>query len=385
MMILDITTLLAMSVALGLLYGALAHLLAYRHPEARDIRAWGSGSLLAAAALLLIALRGQIPPWISIDLANVLLYGGYLAWLHGIRLFAGKRTPTPVFAVVFIAGMAVILWFHHVDPSLKMRTGTSSLLHAWVVALCAVALRDSHKDRGSAAWCFSLAWLVLFSLFHAARAVVVFMGAYEGDRLLPVHPMDSLLLMGIVIANIAMLSGLTWMHLERAQAALRHQAIHDPLTGLLNRGEFIARFEREASRAARGGATYSLLMVDIDHFKRVNDAYGHPAGDQVLREIAARLTALLRPHDSIGRYGGEEFAVLVPDSGPEAARQVAERMRAAVQGTRFHLGGDTVEITISIGVASSSDRHAGWEALLAAADRALYEAKAAGRNRVILA
>ena len=384
-MTLDLSTLLAMAVALGLLYGALANTLAWKGAEVRDIRYWGTGSLLSAIALLLIALRGRIPPWISVDIAHVLLFSGYLAWLHGIRLFAGKRTPTPVFAVVFIVGMAATLWFHHIDPSFRMRTSIQSVLHALVVGLCALALRDSSRDRGTPAWRFSLAWLMLFSACHAARAIVVFGGDYDGEKFLPVHPMDSALLMGIIIANIAMLSGLTWMHLDRAQAALRHQAIHDPLTGLLNRGEFITRFGREVSRAARGGAPFSLLMADIDHFKRINDEHGHPAGDQVLREIATRLSAQLRPHDSIGRYGGEEFAVLVPDTGPEAALQVAERMRAAVHGARFQLGSDTVEITISIGVASYSDRHAGWEALLGAADRAMYQAKAAGRNRVVLA
>ncbi len=382
---LDIRTLFFVAVAASMLLGALTLAFADGREDTRDMRAWGVGTLLWGLGLGLITLRDFIPAWISIDAGNTLVILGHLVWLHGLNLFARRRSEPAVFIALLAVGAGSTLWFHYAMPSLQVRTaGVSAVLAA--VFLLGARTMASHlpSGRGIAAR-VTIASLLMGGALHALRAATIFHGAYTDDLMAPGNGIDGLLLVGSIVTNIASVMGLMWAHEERGRMALRHLSTHDPLTGLINRGALDAEFEREASRAARKRAPYSLLMLDIDHFKRVNDAYGHPAGDQVLREIAVRLTALLRPHDSIGRYGGEEFAVLVPDSRPEAALQVAERMRAAVQGTRFPLGGDTVEITISIGVASSSDRHAGWEALLAAADRALYEAKAAGRNRVILA
>jgi diguanylate cyclase (GGDEF)-like protein len=164
------------------------------------------------------------------------------------------------------------------------------------------------------------------------------------------------------------------------QDALRRQASHDGLTGLLNRNTVLAKLHEEIARQQRESRPLSLLMIDLDRFKSINDTYGHQAGDAVLRQSAARMTAAARRYDAIGRYGGEEFLVVLPGCDLAAAVSQAERLREAIASTPMVLPERELAVTCSIGVACSSGL--GAEALIRHADQALYEAKANGRNRV---
>jgi diguanylate cyclase (GGDEF)-like protein len=164
------------------------------------------------------------------------------------------------------------------------------------------------------------------------------------------------------------------------QDALRRQASHDGLTGLLNRNTVLAKLHEEIARQQRESRPLSLLMIDLDRFKSINDTYGHQAGDAVLRQSAARMTAAARRYDAIGRYGGEEFLVVLPGCDLAAAVSQAERLREAIASTPMVLPERELAVTCSIGVASASGL--GAEALIRHADQALYEAKANGRNRV---
>lgn len=174
------------------------------------------------------------------------------------------------------------------------------------------------------------------------------------------------------------------LELEQAlKQQAERQANTDDLTRLCNRRHFEELAEREIARAARYRAPLALLMLDLDHFKGINDSWGHDAGDQVLRSVSEVLRGSLREVDVLGRVGGEEFAILLPDTPPEAAEQVAERIRAAVERTPVTLaGGSTVTVTISIGVARLDPSAHDLRALMRAADQALYSAKQGGRNRV---
>ena len=156
----------------------------------------------------------------------------------------------------------------------------------------------------------------------------------------------------------------------------------DALTGVFNRGHFTETLAAELDRAARGSAAVGLLIADIDHFKRVNDTYGHLVGDRVLAEIADRLATAVRRYDTLARFGGEEFVVLVPDvSDLEALVATGEQLRHAVRDRPFTAGATELAITVSLGVALA---YAGdsADALIGAADRALYAAKDAGRDCV---
>lgn len=170
--------------------------------------------------------------------------------------------------------------------------------------------------------------------------------------------------------------------LLHAQEQLRHDATHDRLTGLWNRGMIVDELERELTRAKREKHPLTILIGDVDHFKSVNDTYGHAAGDDVLKETARRMASVRRSYDSIGRYGGEEFLLILPGCDLQQAGPVAERVRATVAAEPVSIGAVKWPVTVSIGVATSAETLADASALIAAADEALYRAKARGRNRV---
>jgi diguanylate cyclase (GGDEF)-like protein len=170
--------------------------------------------------------------------------------------------------------------------------------------------------------------------------------------------------------------------LVAAREALRFQARHDALTGLANRATATEALAQEAARAARSGRSLAAAMIDIDHFKKINDTHGHPAGDTVIREVARRIAAAVRAHDVVGRFGGEEFIAVLPDCDPAEALTVGERIRAAVAALPIDVPRHPLGATVSVGVASAHGLDA--DRLTALADAALYRAKRAGRNRVEL-
>ena len=169
---------------------------------------------------------------------------------------------------------------------------------------------------------------------------------------------------------------------RRLEAELRRMAAQDPLTGLANRRELERLLRLELQRAARHGRPLAVLVLDVDRFKLVNDGHGHQAGDRVLVELAQRLRGLAREVDVVARLGGDEFVVVLPETDLAGGRAFAERVRAAVAERPFRVDGLELPVTVSLGVAAFPDHGASLRALLVQGDRALYAAKAAGRNRV---
>jgi two-component system, cell cycle response regulator len=173
--------------------------------------------------------------------------------------------------------------------------------------------------------------------------------------------------------------------LESMLHSVEALASTDALTGLFNRRRFSDVLKREFAVTKRYRNTLSCLMMDLDHFKQINDRYGHDAGDQVLKEVARRITGSLREVDLAARYGGEEFVVLLPHTGRVDARVVAERLLRNIRGQSFQFGNEVHTLTVSIGYAGNGDVHSDRaEDLVKLADLALYEAKRAGRNRTVM-
>ena len=176
------------------------------------------------------------------------------------------------------------------------------------------------------------------------------------------------------------------LDLQKKNKSLRRKSLIDPLIGTWNRGAIMRILTIEAIRCDKVGAPLSLIVADLDYFKKINDTYGHPAGDAVLVKVASKLRSCIRPQEALGRYGGEEFMVVLPGASSNTAMAVAERMRRAIASQPEAIGGTMLNLTISAGIASTDlFPTATTEELISRADVALYAAKDAGRNCVMRA
>jgi two-component system, cell cycle response regulator len=221
-------------------------------------------------------------------------------------------------------------------------------------------------------------YVILLTARHSQADMVAALDA-EADEFLT-KPFDAIELRGRLHAGERILQLQEGLLLARD--ALQHQASHDHLTGLWNRRMALQQLERELQRSARDRSELAVILADVDHFKRINDTYGHATGDAVLQEVAGRLRSVVRDHEYLARYGGEEFLILLPGCPAVNAVGVAERARASIAADPVMVGGLPVSVRISLGVASTAEAGIDAAVLIASADAALYQAKAGGRNRV---
>jgi diguanylate cyclase (GGDEF)-like protein len=194
--------------------------------------------------------------------------------------------------------------------------------------------------------------------------------------------LSAVILIGFLISITYFMTLQLAKDLKNAQDRLQTMASTDELTGLNNRRQAMVRLEEEFQRSLRLDESLCLISIDIDHFKTINDTFGHPFGDQVLKSVAERLHAGVRPYDTVGRVGGEEFLIIAPASSSQEAVSLAERILAAISKELIGEGAPQVTVTASAGVAVIDPSDTGIDPLLKRADQALYQAKAAGRNRV---
>jgi diguanylate cyclase (GGDEF)-like protein len=226
-------------------------------------------------------------------------------------------------------------------------------------------------------------YLLRFPSYRPITGAARFM--YQNVTFMPLTSADGEVNhVGIIIYDVTDVA-VNRADLEAANAQLEALSRTDELTGLNNRGYWEQRLQEEFNRYCRVGSVASLLLFDIDHFKRVNDTYGHPAGDEVIRQVAAVTKQSTRVTDICGRYGGEEFAVLLINTSAEQSLVFAERLRQAVSGMAIETDAGTLSVTISLGIAELSSAITNHERWIALSDQALYRAKQGGRNRTEVA
>ena len=250
------------------------------------------------------------------------------------------------------------------------------LLHAWLPGL--------RRKRLTGRLVLTAGTLLLVMMFTLRGLFMVMQADWQSNYGVPdqVQAWTYMAAMAVILLNTM---GFVLMQMEQAVARQHDLATHDGLTGVYNRLELNDALERYGARSARDNTPMALLMIDIDHFKTVNDRYGHLAGDHVLREVAQRVGKRLRRADMLARFGGEEFLALLPGTNVQGAMVVAESVRCAISEHPVAVLGHNIPVTVSVGVHVGIPGQAPYttEAMIAASDRALYEAKAQGRNRVI--
>ncbi|PIX61005.1 MAG: hypothetical protein COZ47_04280 [Lysobacterales bacterium CG_4_10_14_3_um_filter_64_11] len=390
----DLRSVMMVSVLLGILFSA--GLLAARSYHEGRIRGsltiWAAGMLLQPLAWLLIVLRGQIPDYLSIVVGNSLSVMTFALYAHALRYLHGQLSlPRLVYALgalVFIGLSAEVLFIH--QPYWRM-IGLSSVIAVFLFRVARETMRGPWRTQQTGVQ-------MTAAVFFLGSGIMAFRVVYELLLAPAVHQAFDLTAMQSVVYFYAALGpviasfGYVLICNETTVVELRQLAATDPLTGLFNRRPFEQMSEKLLADAARKRRPLALLIIDVDHFKHFNDSYGHALGDAVLQRLAEVLQGQLRGADLIGRMGGEEFAALLPDTGPAQAQQVAERLRAAVDALEVRSVGVVVRIQVSIGLAmldgnATQDDEPSMllAGLMREADLAMYAAKRAGRNRVEVA
>lgn len=381
-MTLDLQTLFFSAVMVSLTAGIAAIYFGSQYVSNRSVRDWGIASVIMSAGLALVAVRNDTDEIIGVLLANVLLVAGMVLTYRSFLVYREESTrDVPGWSLVGVTIIAVVLWWTgliSLGTRTAVVTGSVGLIMwrcTWLMSIKALPLarRSQH---------FTATIYALYALLNTARTIAAVLG---DDDVLDSSLLDNLYMPSITVLWVLVTLCVIWMVVERQQEQLLRLAMSDPLTGALNRNAMLAAFESERSRCGRTQGNFAVAMFDIDHFKRFNDTYGHLTGDAVLQSLVVTLRDVMRKHDSVGRYGGEEFMIIMPDIGGELAIQVSERARQAIQERGFAANGQRVELTVSAGVAVFPVNGQSWDELVSAADAGLYQAKSAGRNRVVLA
>jgi len=347
------------------------------------LRDWALALVLVCVGMALYGLRAGLPIWLGVVVANLLLLSNQVfSWTGYARLF-GVRRPWPWILAGYLAVTAIYLALTYGWDSYTARVLFFNALLGLLSLACALLLWDHRRRVARSVLVLPLGVHLLQVFLGLLRIGVTLVEGGVSHQSMAFSQGQVFIVMLNSLGVMAMAFGFMSLHAGRLLDELEQQATTDALTGLQNRRGFDLALQREWRRHQRLGHGLSVLMIDIDHFKQINDQHGHAAGDRALCLLSQMLHQQLRPYDLLGRIGGEEFCVVLPDISPEKARSTAERLcRAPLSFVPEH-GAQAVSMTVSIGLAASlggADR--GPEALLARADRALYRAKAAGRNRV---
>jgi diguanylate cyclase (GGDEF)-like protein len=379
---LDIRTLLV-AVALVTAFCAGARVMLCRlHPTLPGLGHWAWASVLAAVALGLMAAHEHVDALYSLTLAQGLIGIGFvLAW-DGFRRFCKLRPHSWPTLTALMLGALLTALLAHAAHSLPVRAVANGVLVTTLSALIArdllTAGRSGCKAMRGTGWLYAAN-----ALFFIARTVAVLQSG-EIVGLYVSTGFTAATLLWWLCGHVGITLGMVLMAGERLQQDLDRQASSDPLTGALNRRAFGQLAEREVAHSRRSGEKLSLLMMDLDYFKQINDRLGHAAGDQVLCLFVAVAQRMLRREDVFCRFGGEEFIALLPGSNREQAVQAADRLRGAFADEADETLSAPFPLTVSIGVAELHADEA-LEALIRRTDAALYQAKAAGRNCSVFA
>lgn len=381
-MLLDFPTIavLGFLLCLGIAMGFSLLLLVLRRQPA--LRLWTASLWLLSVSLTLVAVRPYLPPVSGILASNVAVALSGVLMLYGVARHLGHRLPPWQPVVLCLSYLGAITFFLLVHPSLVIRLHVFSvfavLLNGWMTWLllrqAPPAQRTSCRLAAAVFGAQTLLYLIRLFLPVAPDA---------GDDIMRAgSPVFATYLIGLIL-ELARCFALVLLLVERMLVDLQRLARTDVLTGLLNRGAVLADGANLLSSVRRAPRPLALLLLDVDHFKQINDRWGHLAGDAVLRRIADVLAGCVADREHLlGRYGGEEFIVLLPGADAAGAMQYADRILHALRASPALIDGVSVPVTASIGLAI--DRRGDIARLLGDADAALYQAKAEGRDRTVM-
>jgi diguanylate cyclase (GGDEF)-like protein len=386
--VLDPRSIIMLAGLMGLVMSVVVFFMRRAYPASiRGLRQWAWAPMVAFASTMLFAARGVIPDFFTIVVANMVLFQACVLYYAGSQQFLFGRSDTRAWIVINALMGALLFWYSEIKPDYEVR-----LL---VVTALVAALFFNHaalylRYRGRVFGMQLMTGLLLLQAAVAAARLLSVLAGMAGSSLMDATWLQSLYISMYSFTVLLLTIAAILMATDRMRSEFQFLATRDPLTGVLNRRALLEMCEAHLASAARDSDAktrcIALMMVDVDHFKPINDRFGHQTGDAVLREIVRRMERALGGNGVLGRYGGEEFVVLLPDASPSEAADVAARLRAEVGGAPAADSPLAVvgPVTVSIGVAQYRPG-VGTDDMLGRADAALYNAKAQGRDRVVMA
>ena len=346
---------------------------------------WITAALATAGGLALILQRGVWPDLLTQVVANLAIMFAFVALRRGAQIFLRLRVTDTEHAALLAFDALLLIGFWVISGHITIAVIGASMPIAWTLLRAALESHAALKREGAHATARVVAApLAVLGLLFAMRSVVGVLAPTVAAR--PLHEagaFNGAIIVVFMLVGLVLNLVLALMVVGRLVSRLQHLSERDALTGLLNRRALAPLTHREAGRLRRYGETYALLMIDVDHFKAINDAHGHAAGDAVLVQLARVLREASREVDSIARIGGEEFCILLPHCELEGATRLAQRVHAAVRAAAWDSLARPITVSVGLAVAQSPDETP--QAVLARADRALYRAKNDGRDRVVVA
>jgi len=377
---LDPRTFLLVANLLGLLCALVLWVQARSFPaDIEGLSDWALAVVLIGCAAGLASLRGVIHDGLAIVVASGLLLLGQWLLVVGLLRYNGRRPAWRPTLDLIGAILLLVAWLTFGNYSYPGRTFIMSFAHIGFFAYGAT-LAWQAAPRGFGSRLLSAAFILGVAV-AVWRIATLQAGNGLGDTGFERDPVQQAYLAMFSLGVLVLAVGFIVLANERLRVELEFMATRDPMTGALNRRAFFARAAAEWARAQRARRPLAVIVADIDHFKKVNDTHGHHVGDLVIKDFARRAQDMLRLPDILARFGGEEFVILLPDSGPAEALQVAERIRGDLETQRDKaLPRYTASLGVAVAAGQAGDA-ADIEALIAVADAALYRAKQGGRNR----
>ncbi|WP_316347963.1 GGDEF domain-containing protein [Desulfuromonas acetoxidans] len=382
---LDLRTLCFNLMVFSTIFGVGMILYAKKHKSFVGISVIGLGQLLLGLGALLLALRHLINDFTSIMVANLVIYISVILIYRGLLRFLDIPSPFKGYLcpllTVLLAGFLYYYKFH--VPNINIRIVAFSTLFSVLCFIAVFGLSKYTKECGRTAIRIVAFMFFAVGIFHVLGALWTIFQAQLQD-FMKAGLFSSLSVIAAEFIVILTTYATIWIATETLQSALSEMARTDSLTQLYNRRTFEEYCAVEISRTGRNNSIFTIIMCDLDHFKHINDQYGHPFGDEVLKIFAQILRNNVRKQDVVARFGGEEFVILLPDTDSEQGLTVAEHLRETTLSTRVPTeDGSDLSFSVSFGVAHYSSSDNEWKAVLSRADKALYAAKKQGRNRTV--
>jgi diguanylate cyclase (GGDEF)-like protein len=383
MIAIDPRSVLIVWAALNILFAGILALVGMQARDVKGVREWALGDLLIGLAL---GIGSQISLPVAPLMAGsaaILLGLGLGLIYNGIEAFEGRRCRYWIPLLLAIAIIVNTYIFGMLFFESKIRIFINFLIFAGIHALCARALFIRIEQPLRTAYWLAAASVGIICLLAVVRLINVSLTPANEVSMFTATGFNPMVFLFGSLAQMTMSLAFMLMINYTLAHQLNTLATTDALTGLFNRRSLEAQANRQLSHSQRTGESLAVMMIDVDHFKRINDEYSHQAGDEVLRQIARLMQSIVRNNDFLARYGGEEFCILLPATTESQADVLGERLRRLYSDLTIPWQNHTLHGTISIGIASNENHSTNLNALIAAADMALYHAKNHGRDRVI--